>query len=467
MKSLAWLFIRSPVRDWAWLFLAINILFTFSANVNPAARWATMVAMAEDHTVRIDKYYFHTCDWSRTPDGHYYSEKPPGPALIGYPLFWILDRADTREMPTRTSRDYTRTVMRDSNLHTLSVVTQVIPFIIVTLLLIKELQKLGAPLAALHLAAVALLFGNTASLFMNTYFGHSMTATLVLFTVLAVHRRWSFRAGLFFGLAVLCDYAAALLILPLLIAFKLKGLMRIPRMVAFFTGGVGPALVFAAYHIYCFGGPFTLSNKLVNPQFVDVPTSVPMLWGILRVFPKVDIMEKLLFSPSRGIAYTQPWALVAFVATVIVVWIHNSNFWERVTLRWVAIFSVLSLSVMVWMNACFGGWHGGLTCGPRYLASVLPTFALLIPLTYTRLSTWVRQLYVVTLIPSVALYILVFGCKDVLAPESPLHEYYFTQTFGANPGPRLLRMMLILIGMGWATYRAFQSTSETKPSQLA
>ena len=234
MKSLAWLFVRSPVRDWAWLFLAINIFSTFNAGANPAARWTMMVAMTEDHTVRIDKYYFHTCDWSRTPDGHYYSNKAPGPSLIGYLLFWSLDRADTAEIPTRASRDYTRTVMRDNNLHTLSTVTQVFPFIIVTLLLIKELQKLGAPLAALHVSAVALFFGNTASLFMNTYFGHSMAATFVLFTVLSVHRRWAFRTGLFFGLAVLCDYAAVLLILPLLIALELKSLIRTRKLVAFF-----------------------------------------------------------------------------------------------------------------------------------------------------------------------------------------------------------------------------------------
>ncbi len=462
VKSLACLFVRSPVRDWAWLFVAINILFTFSPGANPAARWTMMAAMAEDHSLRVDKYYFHTCDWSRTPDGHYYSNKAPGPSLIGYPLFWLLDRADTSEIPTRESRDYMRVAVRDKNMHTLSVFTQVIPFTLVTLLLIRELQKLGAPLAGLHIAAVALFFGNTASLFMNTYFGHSMAAMFVLCAVLSLHRRWAFRTGLFFGLAVMCDYADILLILPLAIALGFKGLLSRKKLLAFFAGGAGPGLVFGAYHKICFGSPFTLSTKYVNPEFIDVPTNVPAVWGVLRILPKASILKKLLISPERGIAYTQLWVLVAIVTTLIVVCLRNSNFWERVTLRWVAMFGILSLSIMVWMNACFNGWHGGLTCGPRYLASVLPVSALLIALTYSRIPSWVRQLYVVTLIPSLLLYILVFGCKDVLAPELPLHEFYFTSTITASPGPKLFRMSLMLIGIGWAAYRAFQSVSRAR-----
>ncbi len=461
VKSLACLFIRSPVRDWAWLFLAINLLFTFYSGANPAARWTMMVAMAEDHSLRIDKYYFHTCDWSRTPDGHYYSNKAPGPSLIGYPLFWLLDRSDTSEIPTRALRDNIRTAVRENNLHTLAVFTQVIPFTLVTLLLIRELQKLGAPLAGLHIAAVALFFGNTASLFMNTYFGHSMAAMFVLFTLLSVHRRWAFRAGLFFGLAVMCDYADILLVLPLAIALAFKGLLRQRKLVAFLAGGAGPGLIFAAYHKICFGSPFTLSTKYVNPEFIDVPTNETAVWGVLRILPKTNILKKLLYSPERGIAYTQLWVLVAIVATLIVVGLRNSNYWERVTLRWVAMFGILSLSVMVWMNACFNGWHGGLTCGPRYLASTLPICALLIALTYSKIPSWVRQLYVVTLIPSLLLYVLVFACKDVLAPESPLHEFYFNATFAASPGPRLFRMSLIMLGMGWAAYRAYQSVSQS------
>ena len=50
MKSLAWLFVKSPVCGWVWLFLAINVFTTTLGSVNPAARWTMMVAMLEDHS---------------------------------------------------------------------------------------------------------------------------------------------------------------------------------------------------------------------------------------------------------------------------------------------------------------------------------------------------------------------------------------------------------------------------------
>lgn len=464
MKTLAWLFMKSPVREWVWLFLAINTLFTFYGGANPAARWAMMVSMVEERSVRIDHYFQHTCDWSRTPDGHYYSNKAPGPSLLGYPIFWALDRSDTEKLPKRPDRDFQRIKEQDNNLHILSVLTQALPFAMATLLLINELQKLAVPLAALHLSAVALLFGNTASLFMNTYFGHSMAAMFVLLTVLAIHRRMAFRVGLFFGLAVLCDYADMLLILPLIVALMMTKLLNRRNVAKILGGGAGPALIFAAYHMYCFGGPFTLSTKYVNPEFVDVRPGIPAVWGVLRFFPNPSVMKRLLIFPERGVAYTQAWVLVCLLLALAVVWMRNPNSGQRGTLRWLSAFSILGFSEMLWMNSCWGGWHGGATCGPRYLASILPVFALLIPLLYGRLAPWLQQLLVVSVIPSLLLFLLVFSCKHVLAPESPLLEYYLTRTFKGDPGAgdRLLNLLLMSLGAGWAGSRAYKNIVQAR-----
>ena len=456
MKSLAWLFVKSPVREWVWLFLAINMLTTTVGSVNPAARWAMMVAMVEEHSFRIDHYYGHTIDWSRAPNGHYYSNKAPGPSLLGYPIFWALDRSDAGALATRADRDFHRSSEKDSVLHTLSMLTQAIPFALVTLLLINELQKMMVPRAALHLTAIGLLFGNTASLFINTYFGHAMAAVFVLSMVLAIHRRNSVLVGLFFGLAVLCDYADMLLIAPLAVALWMTQQIRWRRLVLIAVGGAGPALLFGAYHTICFGNPWTLSTKYVNPEFVDIRQDVPTVWGVLRLLPNTTVMKKLLFYPERGIAYTQPWMLVCILLALVVVWMKNPDLAQRKALRWLSVFSVLGFSIMLWMNSCWGGWHGGATCGPRYLASILPVFALLIPLLYSQLNPWFQQLLFVTLAPALLLFLLVLTCKHVLAPELPLLEYYLTMTFKGDAGERLLRLFLMLLGGGWAGYRAYR-----------
>ena len=270
MKSLAWLFVKSPVRGWVWLFLAINVFTTTAGSVNPAARWTMMVAMIEDHSFRIDKYYWHTIDWSRTPDGHYYSNKAPGPSLIGFPVFWVLDKLDAGQLATRAERDFHRSHEMENTLHTLSIFTQAIPLAFIVLLLFDQLQKLGVPRAGLHLGAVALLFGNTASLFVNTYFGHTMAAIFVLLMLFAIHKRRSVQIGFYFGLSVMCDYADILLIVPLILALFMTRQISWKRLLLVGAGGVGPGALFALYHKVCFGRPFTLSTKYLNPMFVDV-----------------------------------------------------------------------------------------------------------------------------------------------------------------------------------------------------
>lgn len=99
---------RNPARDWAILFLAIQCLVSVEGYTNAYSRWASLAAMVEDHSLHIDRYYQHTIDWARTPRGHYYSNKAPGPALLGYPLFWLMDRVSTRSATTREQRDRER-----------------------------------------------------------------------------------------------------------------------------------------------------------------------------------------------------------------------------------------------------------------------------------------------------------------------------------------------------------------------
>ncbi len=465
MKTFAWLLVKSPVRDWVWLFIAINACITVYGSVNPASRWATMAAMVEDKSFAIDRYIGQTCDWSKPPNGHYYSNKAPGPMLLGYPIFKIIDGMDAGKWPTRAERDRRRVSSIDKDMHTLSMFTQVIPLAIVTLLLVHELQKMAVPLAALHLSAVALLFGNTASLFAHTYFGHTLPAVLVLFTLYAVQRRMPLTTGLFYGLALLSDYSCLLLSLPLLIALFMTRQLRWRRILRLVAGGIVPALSFALYHQRCFGSPFTLSQKYVNAIFVDLK-SEPALWGVLRLHPDLNIVAKLLYSPQRGVAYTQPWVLICFVLMLIVVWFRPPELQQRYTLKWLAGFTIPGFLLILWMNSSFGGWHGGLTCGPRYLSAILPVFALSLPLIYARVPAFFKQLLVVSLVPALVLYALVMSTKNVLAPESPLLEFYLGNLFKPDVGEHLTILLTILLGAGWAGYRAHQSIVLSRCARL-
>lgn len=455
------LFVKSPVRDWVWLFIAVNVFIVIPGSVNPASRWATMVAMIEDHSFAIDRYIPYTCDWAQPPNKHYFSNKAPGPVLLGYPIFRYLDATQTDHLVSRADRDKHRASLIDENMHTLSVFLQVIPLAIAVLLLVGAFQNLGVPLPALHLTAVAILFGNTASLFANTYFGHTMSATLVLLTLYALHRRMPVRIGVLFGLAVLSDYSCLLLALPLVIALAMTRQFRWRVIWRVIAGGTIPALAFAAYHEVCFGSPFTLGQKYVNPAFVDVK-SEPALWGVFRIHLNTKIVSKLLFSPERGLAYTQPWVLVCLLLMLIVVWLRSSNWGQRYMLRWLVGFTLPGFVLIMWMNSSFGGWHGGATCGPRYLSAIVPVFALSMPLIYARVPSYLKELLWAATIPALVLFVLVQCTQHVLAPESPLLVYYFDLFMKVNVGTHFFIVLLIGMGAGWAGYRAARSVAKAR-----
>jgi hypothetical protein len=339
---------RNPACSWVILFLAIQCLVNLQGYDNANSRWATLLAMVEDHSFSIDQYHPYTIDWAKTPNGRYYSNKAPGPALLGYPLFWVMDKISTHGIKGRWLRDQQRLADQSKTMHILSVVTQAIPYALVVFLLVAALQRLGFSLRALHLTTLALLFGNTASLFMNIYFGHGMTAMFVLAMLLALHQNRLWLVGLFFGLATLCDYSAVLFLPPLLWAiWRLRGL-SLPRIDRFILGGILPAALFAGYHIICFGSPFALPNKFQNPDFVDVPSHLPNLWGVLRLLPRPEVIFNLLWGPERGLLYTQPWVLLCVLLFPFLLW--RKSGWipnQRYFSKWMTILGVTGL-VLCW-----------------------------------------------------------------------------------------------------------------------
>src|SRR6266513_2608200 len=203
----------SPYRGWVLIFLLSNAVIDLDYGTNPESRFATLCAMVEDHSFRIDHYKERTIDWACTPDGHYYSNKAPGPMLLAYPAFWLFDKIITSGKADRAARDAARIEHRRVSLRVLSFLFQTLPFAILASVGLSWLEAAGgAPKAAVHLSAVAMLFGNTASLFMNTYFGHAMAAACVLALCLALRKRWYVWSGLACGLALLSDYSSALLL---------------------------------------------------------------------------------------------------------------------------------------------------------------------------------------------------------------------------------------------------------------
>jgi len=86
---------RRVVRriDWA-IFLTVLVASLYVlprwADPNQNSRLDMVVAVVDDHTFRIDNYVHNTVDYARVGDA-YYSDKAPGAALLGIPLYAAVD----------------------------------------------------------------------------------------------------------------------------------------------------------------------------------------------------------------------------------------------------------------------------------------------------------------------------------------------------------------------------------------
>jgi hypothetical protein len=423
---------QSKVLHWCVFSLVLAVLGADeqAGGVNPLSRFALTRAMANDHGFSIDRYRFWTVDWSQTPDGRHYSNKAPGPSFLALP-FASIDRHDA-EPPAPWLRNL------------ISLLLQAVPLSILTFLIAAELQKQGASAAAQNFAAVAILYGNTAALFMGVYFGHALSAWLLLLTLLCwVRQRW-FWTGMALGWLVLTDYGAALLLIPAAIAFAGRA-----REVA--LGAALPAALWIVYHCVCFGSPWALPMAFQNPGVI-----VASGGAMFAALPSARAAGELLWGLRRGLLFTQPWIPMVWCLCVARAILGRDGDVPRS----LGIFSLLGLPLLFWMNAGFNGWHGGQSAGPRYMSVVFPLYGWLAGIYYDRLSRIWRTLLIAALGMAVLLRWLV-QTKDVLAaPELPIWSYYLQNLQSSGRlDPAWLEFgvfgVLLLAGL-WLTDRALK-----------
>jgi len=421
--ALCWRWLRcNPVGHWCLLFVVLAVTVGMhDNNVNPYSRYAMLSAIAEDHTFAIDNYRKDTCDWSLAPDGHYYSNKAPGAALLALPLYVPADALVVAHAKDRPTRDARRLQARNDVLDFLAVGMQAVPYALLVMVIAAMLAARGVSRPALELAALAMLFGNTASLLMNMFYGHGLAVVLTLGMVLLLQQQRLFWSGLLLGLNVLTDYGSALF-LPIVLLLVLwpgasaGGSRRVARLVHLASGGLLPFLLFVGYHQLCFGGPFTLPNKYQNPVFVEAGQRA--LWGVIDLFPSPRAAYALLFGAQRSLWVTQPWVLIL---TALLPWF----FWRMRRLdqpRRALVRAWLSLAfggllLLFLMNSSFGGWHGGVCPGPRYLSAALPLVGMSLGLMYDCFPRPVRLALWLAVLPSLAIFAVVWAGDVAIWPD--------------------------------------------------
>lgn len=362
---------------------------------NEPSRYDLVVALVDDHTTQIDRNQANTGD-KAFYNGHYYSDKEPGSAILGVPAYGLMRLVGliVHEPPDETV-----------TIQVLAFVECAIPTALLAMLLIRFLRPLAGEWWAIVIA-LGFGLGTIAFPFATMYFGHATTTFFLFAAFYLLHRpkgwpgRWRpALAGLCAGLAVLVDISAAIGVLALVVysarhSFRRPFLdnfrhlalpaWRTPR--HFLVGAVPAAVVFLAYNWVSFGSPFSLGyGHLANTGFAAGENQGP--FGV--TWPSPGAILDLLVG-TRGLLRYSPWLVLAPAG----VWLLR-----RPGLRWEI--GVCITMVVAYILANGGRYNplGGATPGPRYLIPMLPFAAVLVALAPRR----ARYLAAILIVPSIAL----------------------------------------------------------------
>ena len=313
----------------------------------------------------IDRFIFdakagaNTGDWSHY-DGHYYSNKAPGPALLGIVAYWPLYHAQRM-----AGLDPTEPELALLNAYWINLFASVLPLAIAMLFALPMFTTLSDGNRKRGLLLTATLFWGTLIWpFCSQYWGHTTAAAAVVIAFACAIRqgpKWAFGCGLAIGFAVVSEYSCGIIVLAL------GGLYLHRRKVCelrnFVLGGLGPLLIFCWYHWLCFGSPLTIANAYNNPLFMD-ESRVGGLFGAISV----EAFTGITFGLQRGLFVFMPVLLLVFPALYFLP--------KRPRLP-LAVVCLASIAGFLLMNCTFNGWHGGSSYGPRYQIPVLVCFVML------------------------------------------------------------------------------------------
>lgn len=317
-------------------------------NANTTSRVLPIVSYFENGTFQIDKYQQLTPDKAKIGE-HYYSDKPPLPTLIIIPVFGLLKSIG---IITSVNGSYF-----GQHVYVLgALLCSVIPFVLILCFTYIRLKKNNSynPIIVSTLP----FYASFIFIYAGTFFNHIISAFFLLLGYMFLKDKKYILAGVFSGLAFLCEYVVAIFI----VIWTLQILWNERKIKPSFIFGIGviPSIIFILFYNYHFtGSAFTSIYKFhtfseMHKNYGFNYFSIKALWG-------------LLFSSYKGMFFYAPILyLIMFYVTkyfikkplIVVLRSMLSNY----------IF-LPSLLVILILSSYFG-WWGGWSFGPRYILFV-------------------------------------------------------------------------------------------------
>jgi hypothetical protein len=358
-----------------WVAFISFAYFYQGADQSTAARFDLMRSLVERRTLWIDGYCgYNTADiiWRL---GHYYSVKAPGGALTGLIQWLILSVLFSPLTPKYDALYWALTTWLTIVLST-SVLVSLGSVVIYRLVLLLGASTGRAVMCALIMPFATIMFPYATEMTGEPIAGIcSLLSFYLLASQTAEHDSESVMwAGALAGWAVLCDFPAILIAVPIaLYALWQLGVSR--ALVAFSIGATTIALVLFAYNWRAFDNPFFLSYEAykdaANTQF---PEQAAGFVGL--TYPRIELLYKIIVDPQRGLFFCNPVLLLSAVGLV--------GMWQRRSHRVEVLVIGFAALAMILFNASFGrsivSWGGGTATGPRQIVAAIPF--MVIPLAF-------------------------------------------------------------------------------------
>ena len=350
----------------------VGLIQTPGANQN--AHLALVTAFAHG-TPRIDPYRNWSSDVSYV-DGHYYTAKAPGLALVTLPWYLGLEAAGLRikGTPSAISWPTAQFDMPTTAIWEVGVFGATLPAVVLLLLVLFVAGRLipGYGMAAVLTVGTASLLAILATMF----FAHALSACIgfAVFAVLFHERRGPPRLGLVAAAGVLAGLGAVVEFPLAIVALVcgVYGLLRTDRVrrAAAYAGGFVVGIVpLLAFNAWAFGSPTELAYTNVIIQrgangHEVLGANASGFFGLGA--PSLRAGAELLFA-GHGLLVLSPVLALATVGFVAL-WRSGSRA-EAAALGAIA-------GLFLLYDASYYTPYGGFPAGPRFLVPSIPFLAM-------------------------------------------------------------------------------------------
>jgi hypothetical protein len=383
-------FLKTYRRDAIIFFCLLLFCFSYFYQVegwNENSRFNLIFALIEEGHLEIDNYIDAPANYTRDVaynNGHFYSDKAIGPALIGtviyIPLNWI------RQTFSYPSVHLSKKIITNLVIGLPSAIVGGLLFIFTYYLSKNRFQAFWITLS--------LTLGTMIFPFSTTFFSHVLTASLLFCGFLMIFylgetpqkkRKPIFFLiiGFLFGLALISDFPSTFIIIILVIYYFYKVYWTaqnkiFPNILFPIIGAAIPILFQLTYNKLCFGGFFSFGyNNEYIASFQDTHSQ-----GVLGItLPDLRALFYMVVHPSMGLIWQSPFILLTFIGLLPII---KSNR-KKPELLFSGLITGLYIIIM---SGAYNNWWGGAAFGARHIIPVLLFFS--IPLSYIpKRSNWI------------------------------------------------------------------------------